>query len=138
MPESFVAVYNATRLFPPSGSAPARAKPHEEGHLTDPSQRMNKLRAMLEKQPDDAELLYCLAMEYKKVDDPAKAVECLDRVLRVDPGYCYAYYQKGHALEELGDADAAANVYREGIAAARRVGDAKAEGELSQALTIVE
>ncbi len=41
-------------------------------------------------------------------------------------------------LEETGDNTAAAVTYREGIVAARRVNDQKAEGELSQALVIVE
>ena len=93
---------------------------------------------MLEKTPNDAFLLYGAALELKKDADFSQMIAYLDRTLAVDAGYCYAYYQKGHALEELGDTDAAAKVYRDGIVAARRVGDAKAEGELSQALAIVE
>lgn len=100
--------------------------------------RLTQILKMLEKTPEDAFLLYGAALELKKEGDFNGMIAYLDRVLAVDAGYCYAYYQKGFALEELGDTEAAAKVYREGIAAARRVGDAKAEGELSQALSIVE
>ena len=102
------------------------------------SQRLQQILKMLEKTPDDAFLLYGAALELKKDRDFKQMIAYLDRTLAVDAGYCYAYYQKGHALEELGETEAAAEVYRQGIAAARRVGDAKAEGELSQALMIVE
>jgi tetratricopeptide (TPR) repeat protein len=100
--------------------------------------RLGQILKMLEKTPADAFLLYGAALEFKKESDFAQMIAYLDKTLAVDAGYCYAYYQKGFALEELGDTDAAAKTYREGIAAARRVGDAKAEGELSQALSIVE
>lgn len=100
--------------------------------------RLNQILGMLDKTPNDAFLLYGAALEIKKSGDHAKAIEYLDKAIAVDAGYCYAYYQKGHSQEELGDTDGAAATYRTGIAAARRVGDMKAEGELSQALAIVE
>ena len=102
------------------------------------TKRLEQILKMLEKTPNDAFLLYGAALEIKKSGDHAQAIAYLDRTLAVDAGYCYAYYQKGHSQEELGDTDAAAATYRAGIAAARRVGDTKAEGELSQALSIVE
>lgn len=102
------------------------------------SPRLTQILKMLEQTPNDAFLLYGAALEFKKDRDFKQMIAYLDRTLAVDAGYCYAYYQKGHALEELGDTEAAAKVYREGVAAARRVGDAKAEGELTQALSIVE
>jgi tetratricopeptide (TPR) repeat protein len=100
--------------------------------------RLRQILGMLDKSPADAFLLYGAALEIKKTGDHARAIEYLDKCLAVDPGYCYAYYQKGHSQEEMGDTQAAATTYRAGIAAARKVGDVKAEGELSQVLSIIE
>jgi len=99
---------------------------------------MGKLQAMLDRQPNDPFLLYSLGMEYRKLNDPARAVEFFDRTLRADPGYCYAYYQKGQAYESAGDAEAAKRAYREGIEAAARTGDEHARGEIQGALDMIE
>lgn len=102
------------------------------------SERMRKLQSMLEKQPEDTFLLYGVALEYRKADDSVRAIEYLDRVLRLDPGYCYAYHQKGLVYESLGDMENARKSYRDGIAAARGKGDAHAESEISGALAMIE
>ena len=106
--------------------------------MADPSDRMSKLSAMLEKQPNDPFLLYSIGMEHKKADDPARAIEFFDRTLAADPGYCYAYYQKGQVLESAGDAESAKRVYREGIEAAVRVGDDHARGEIQGAMEMLD
>ncbi len=67
------------------------------------SDRMKQLLTMLEREPDDAFLLYGLAMENKKAGNSAEALALLDRVTAVDPGYCYAYHQKGLLHESLDD-----------------------------------
>ncbi|HLL91276.1 MAG TPA: hypothetical protein VK324_18400 [Tepidisphaeraceae bacterium] len=100
--------------------------------------RLQKLLAMLERTPGDAFLLYGIAMEHKKENDAAGALAFLDRTLAVDAGYCYAYYQKGLLLESAGDLDAAKQVYRDGMAAAERKGDAHAKGEIEAALMLLE
>jgi Tfp pilus assembly protein PilF len=89
---------------------------------------------MLEKNPTDTFLLYGIAMEHKKAGDAARAVEYFDRVIALEPGYCYAYHQRGLVHEMTGDAEAAKRSYREGIEAARRTGDAHAEVEIQAAL----
>ena len=100
--------------------------------------RLEKLLKMIAAAPADAFLLYGAALEHKNSRAFTDAVAFLDRAIAADPHMCYAYYQKGQVLEETGDTDAAAAAYRVGLAVARRTGDAKAEGELSQALSIVE
>jgi Flp pilus assembly protein TadD len=102
-----------------------------------PSERLRKLQEMLQKQPDDAFLLYGIAMEYKKAGQMKEALAQLDRVIAVDPGYCYAYYQKGLVLEETGDINAARNAYRTGIEMAGQKGDAHARSELQAALDLL-
>jgi tetratricopeptide (TPR) repeat protein len=99
--------------------------------------KLPQLRALLEKQPGDPFLLYGIAMEHKKLNEPIEAIEFLDRVLSTDPNYCYAYYQRGQILESLGDAEAAKSAYHAGIEAARRAGDAHAQSELETALAMI-
>src|SRR3954463_919117 len=102
------------------------------------SDKLNKLFAMLEKQPSDPFLLYGVGMEYKKLGDPKKAVEFLDRTIAADAGYCYAYFQKGQVQESQGDLAAAKASYNQGIEAARRVGDTHAQSELEGALSMLD
>jgi len=102
------------------------------------SQRMQQLQRMLEREPNDPFLLYGLALEYKKGNDPQKAIEFLDRVIGVDPLYCYAYHQRGMIYESLGDLESAKRSYRDGMEAATRKGDAHARGEIEGALSMIE
>ena len=99
--------------------------------------RLRQLQQLLDKSPDDAFLLYGIAMEHKKLGDPARAIEYLDRVIGVDPLYCYAYYQRGQVLESRGDEELAKQAYRDGVAAAIKKGDAHARSELEAALDLL-
>ena len=102
------------------------------------SERLEKLQKMLEREPNDTFLIYGLALEHKKLGDQARAIELLDRVIALDPGYCYAYHQKGLAFESTGDTESARSAYRAGIEAAKRKGDAHAQGEIEAALSMIE
>jgi len=102
------------------------------------SERLQKLLTMLEKEPKDAFLLYGVGMEYKKADDFPRALEYLRKVVQIDSGYCYAYHQQGLIHEAAGDVEAAKAAYRDGIAAARKKGDAHAQGEIEAALAMIE
>jgi Tfp pilus assembly protein PilF len=106
--------------------------------MSQTSERLTKLMAMLERQPTDTFLLYGIALEHKKLGDARVALEYLDRVLKLDPNYCYAYHQKGLVHESQGDLDAAKQAYQDGIAAATRTGDLHAKGEIEAALELVE
>ena len=112
--------------------------PQEEALAPGPSQRLQQLQAMLEREPNDAFLLYGIALEHKKAGDHPAALEVLDRTIKSDPGYCYAYHPRGLVHEADGDLDAAKQAYREGIAAAERKGDAHARDEISGALLMIE
>src|SRR5947199_207461 len=83
------------------------------------SQRVDHLHAMLQKQPNDPFLLYGIAMEHKKFNEPAQAIDFLNRVILQDANYCYAYYQLGQIFESTGDAALAIKSYNDGIAAAK-------------------
>ena len=99
---------------------------------------MQQLRRLLEKSPRDPFLVYGLAMEFKKAGDVARAIEHFDRTIEIDPGYAYAYYQKGQVQESAGEVEAAKRTYRHGIEAAKKKGDAHATGEIEAALSMIE
>jgi Tfp pilus assembly protein PilF len=99
--------------------------------------RMLQLRKLLEKEPNDTFLLYGIALEYKKAGDLPAAISQMDRVIALDPGYCYAYHQKGLAYEQAGDVEAAKRAYRDGIEAARKKGDSHAAQEIEGALNLL-
>ena len=101
------------------------------------SDKLPKLQAMLEKQPNDPFLLYAIAMEFKNANEPAKAIALLEKCLAADPNYCYAYFQRGQIYEITGDLESAKRSYTDGIAAAKRAGDAHAESELQGALEML-
>lgn len=103
-----------------------------------PSPRMQQLQKMLDRTPADPFLLYGMALEYKKANEPQQALAYLGRTLQADTGYCYAYFQIGQVHEQIGNTDAARQAYRDGIEAAKRKGDAHAQSELEGALTMIE
>jgi tetratricopeptide (TPR) repeat protein len=100
--------------------------------------RLEKLQAMLQKQPNDAFLLYAIAMDLKKAGQYPEALDYLGRVIAVDPGYCYAYFQQGQVNEAKGDIPAAKNAYQAGLVAAEKKGDAHAKEEIAGALSMIE
>jgi len=102
------------------------------------SDRLQKLQAMLEREPNDTFLLYGIALEHKKANRVADAVAFFDKVIQLDPGYCYAYHQKGLTHEQAGNIAAAKQAYRDGMAAARKKGDEHARQEIEAALSLLE
>jgi len=102
------------------------------------SERLTKILQMLDAKPGDTFLLYAAAMEYKKRNDLAKAMEYLDRTVQFDPLYAYAFFQKGQVHEMTGDSAAARQAYLAGIDAARQKGDAHAASELQGALDMLD
>jgi Tfp pilus assembly protein PilF len=107
--------------------------------MSEPSSpRLQQIFKLLEREPNDTLLLYGVGMEYKKLAAPTKAIEYFERVISVDPGYCYAYFQKAQVLESMGQNHHARQSYQDGIAAAKRIGDNHAQSELESALSMIE
>jgi Tfp pilus assembly protein PilF len=98
------------------------------------STRQEQLQKMLEREPNYTFLLYGLAMEYKKSGDLTQALGLLEKVVQIDPGHGYAFFQRGQIEESRGEIVAAKKAYADGINAATKSGDAHARGELEGAL----
>lgn len=99
--------------------------------------RLDQLQKLLERTPGDPFLAYGIALEHKKSAAYETAIEWLDKTIQIDADYCYAYYQKGQVLEQLGRTDDAKAAYQAGIVASRRAGDAHAEGEIAGAMEML-
>src|SRR5215211_8489088 len=102
--------------------------------------RMAQIEALLADDPDDAFLRYGLAMEHASAGDDAACVEVLrDLIARkaADP-YVPAFLQAGQALVRLDRIAEACAVLRDGIEAARKAGDAHAQGEMQGLLSSIE
>lgn len=93
---------------------------------------------MLKDEPNDSFLNYALAIEYAKADDIKKAIELIEALLKNDENYLGAYYQLGKYYEQIHQPETASAVYTKGIGIARSQKNKKTEGELSEALWMLQ
>ena len=98
------------------------------------SSRLEKLRELVEKDPQNAFVRYGLAQEMAGQGRLEEAVAQYRELLATHPEYCYAYFHCGRTLEKLGRAGEARDMYRSGMEAAARAGDQHARSELEAAL----
>lgn len=101
------------------------------------SERRKKLEAMLETNPRDSFLLYGLAMEHLKEGNSEEGILRLKIVTEIDPDYTAAFFQLGQVLSQAGATDEARTWLEQGIAAARKTGDAHAASEMEQYLMLL-
>jgi Flp pilus assembly protein TadD len=86
---------------------------------------------MLQSEPDDVFLNYALAkafIEEGRVDEGLSQFRC---TLQLDPDHVASYFQLAQVLAAEGDVDEARSAVTQGIAVARKVGDAHAEMEMT-------
>ena len=95
------------------------------------------LEKMLGGPRDGALLRYSLGNEWLKAGDPAKAVTHLRTAVDMDANYSAAWKLLGKALEKAEPA-AAAQAWRQGIAAAQAKGDKQAAREMEVFLRRLE
>lgn len=93
---------------------------------------------MLKDEPNDSFLNYALAIEYAKAGDIKKAIELIEALLKRDSTYLGAYYQLGKYYEQTEQVQMAVNTYNKGIIIAQQQKNRKAEGELKEALMMLE
>jgi predicted Zn-dependent protease len=97
--------------------------------MTD-SSRLRQLQEFLADSPDDPELRYAVAMELLSVGADADAERSFRDLIAAQPGYVASYQILGQTLIRLNREDDAKDVLRNGVAAARKAGNAHAEGEI--------
>ena len=93
--------------------------------------RKQQIEEMLADDPNDAFLLYGLAMEYVGAGQDEEAVLCFRQLLEAAPDYVPGYMQAGRTLARLDRVDEARAVFQAGIAQARQKGDVHAAEEMA-------
>jgi tetratricopeptide (TPR) repeat protein len=96
--------------------------------------RIEQYQAFLAQDPGNSFARYVIAQEHLKQGNTAEAVAAFRELIARDPDYVAAYYHGGKALERAGDPEAARALYRTGIEATGRTGDAHTRAELEEAL----
>lgn len=101
------------------------------------SNRMEVLKSMVAQDPSNSFARYGLAMEHVNVGSLGEAIREFETLLAANPNYVAAYFHGGQALEKLGRVDDARNIYRRGIEATTRTGDAHTRSEIEAALDLL-
>jgi thioredoxin-like negative regulator of GroEL len=92
--------------------------------------RRQQLEEMIADDPGDALTRYFLAMDYAGAGENDEAWRRFQEMFARTPDYVPAYLQAGQLLVRMGRPVEAADVFRRGIAVARRQNDEHAAGEM--------
>lgn len=96
--------------------------------------RIATLLSWVEESPDDGFSRYALALEYKKHDQPEKALEQFSELIKRQPDYHATYYQYGVLLASNGQQQQAKQVLQQGLEVTKRLGEEHAFNEITEAL----
>ena len=97
-------------------------------------ERIAKLKALLELDPNDSFSRYALALEFVAIDKNAEALTLLENLLQRDSSYVAAYQQLGYLYQKLRRSEEAVSAFRRGIEIAAQQGDHHAQSEMQDAL----
>jgi tetratricopeptide (TPR) repeat protein len=97
-------------------------------------ERITKLKALLEQDPNDSFSGYALALEYAALNNTAEALAMLENLLQRDHLYVPAYQQVGYLYLKLGRSEEAVSAFKRGIEIAAQLGDHHARSEMQDAL----
>jgi predicted Zn-dependent protease len=92
------------------------------------------LSQVLAQNPNDAFARYGLAMEYMNSGQNERALEEFSKLLSVHPDYTAGYFMAAQALVGGGRREDAKKMLVDGIASARRTGNAHAQSEMTAML----
>lgn len=95
---------------------------------------IEKIKALLQQQPNDNFLQHALALEYIKIGDDISAQTLFENILQYDEKYVGSYYHLAKLLERQGHLQQAILWYEKGMIIAKQVGDQHAYNELQAAL----
>ena len=98
------------------------------------NKRLAQLREFLKADPEDAFLLYAVAVEYVGMEDYEKAEEAFLHLQGIHPDYVATYYQLAQTQIKLEDPEAARDAIELGIEKAEKAGNQKAGRELRELL----
>jgi tetratricopeptide (TPR) repeat protein len=97
--------------------------------------RVAMLTEVLEQNPSDAFARYGLALEYSNSGEIERALEEFGKLLAAHPDYTAGYFMAAQALAKAERLDEARKMLVDGIASARKTGNAHAQSEMTAMLT---
>lgn len=100
--------------------------------------RLDEIKRIIEEMPDDPFPRYGLAMEHKNSGDLSAAHAAFADLQQRHPGYVPQFLMHGQTLIAMREPEQAAEVLRQGIAAAEKARNLHALGELRAALENLE
>lgn|SRR5262249_25519419 len=92
--------------------------------------RIAMLNEVLSQNPNDAFARYGLAMEFSKAGDIQRALSEFTKLLDANPDYAPAYFMAAQTLARAERVGEAKQMLSDGIACAKRTGNAHAESEM--------
>jgi Tfp pilus assembly protein PilF len=95
--------------------------------------RIEKIKELLLKTPDDNFLKHALALEYIKIENDKEARRLFEEILTQDENYLGSYYHLGKLLERNNEAALAISYYEKGMEVAKKADETRAYNELKSA-----
>lgn len=102
------------------------------------AERLDQIKQMLLADPNDEFLQYALAIELEKAGQVEKAIEQLLMMKQSNENYLPLYYKLGKLYEALQIEDKAIDIYKSGLLIAQKQKNRKTEGELNEAIWMLE
>jgi len=96
--------------------------------------RIAILNEILSQNPTDSFARYGLAMEYSKNGEIERALEEFAKLISANPDYTAGYFMAAQTLARAERIDDAKKMLADGIASARRTGNAHAQAEMEAML----
>ena len=95
--------------------------------------RIEKVKELLIKAPDDNFLKHALALEYIKIGNDKEARKLFEEILTQDQNYLGSYYHLAKLLERNNETESAISYYEKGMAVAKKANENRAYNELKTA-----
>ncbi|OGE23393.1 MAG: hypothetical protein A2V51_05385 [Candidatus Dadabacteria bacterium RBG_19FT_COMBO_40_33] len=100
--------------------------------------KIENLKALVEKNPDNPLGRYGLANEYLKLEMYEEAIEQIEAYLKLKDDQGAVYRMLGEALLKLGRKEEAKEAYKKGIEAAHRHGHPGMAAEFEETLELID
>lgn len=99
---------------------------------------MERLKQMLQDDPNDQFLNYGLALELEKAEQFDEALSIFKKLVAAEPAYVPAFFMAGQMLSKIDRSQEARTFLTEGITAATQQGNSHAAAEMTEFLNMIE
>lgn len=99
-----------------------------------PESRLEAIKRLVEKNPNNSFVRYSLGMEYRSANDLQMSLTAFEELIERDPNYVPAYLMAGEVAVALGENERAERILTKGIEAATKAGNQHAASEMKDLL----